>query len=145
MPLSAPTREPEHPCDLSDGHIQISTACSRRLWHGRDRPQRATWMGRQNASMSLFRFEWVAIGWAFANVALASAVWPTRPVPWLLILAVGLAPLLLFFFADHIAARMYRGLMERFASDYRKPQSPLVIKLLGWVTLSLQTLFLLFY
>ena len=95
--------------------------------------------------MSLFRFEWVAIGWAFANVALASAVWPSRPVPWLLILAVGLAPLLLFIFADYIAARMYRGLMERFASDYRKPQSPLVIKLLGWVTLSLQTLFLLFY
>jgi len=100
---------------------------------------------RQNASMSLSRHEWVAIGWGFANVALAGAVWPTRPIPWLLLLAVGLAPLLLFFFADYIAARMYRGLLERLASDYRQAQSPLVIKLLGWVTLSLTTLFLLLH
>lgn len=95
--------------------------------------------------MSLSRHEWVAIGWALANVALAAGVWPIRPIPWLLVLVVGLAPLLLFFFADYIAARMYRGLMERFASDYRTPQSPLVIKLLGWVVLALQTSFLLFY
>ena len=95
--------------------------------------------------MFLWRHEWFALGWASANVALAGAVWPTRPVPWLVVLVVGLAPLLFFFFADYIAAKMWRGLMERFASDYRTPQSPLVIKLLGWVTLSLQTLFLLFY
>jgi hypothetical protein len=95
--------------------------------------------------MSLSRHEWVAIGWALANVALAGAVWPTRPVPWLLVLTLGLAPLLLFFFADYIASRMYRGLTERLASDYRKQQSPLVIKLLGWLTLALTTSFLLLY
>jgi hypothetical protein len=46
-------------------------------------------------------------------------------------------------FADYVASRMHRGPMERLASDYGKPQSPLVIKLLGWVTLASTTTFLL--
>ena len=94
--------------------------------------------------MGLSRPDWIAIAWAAGNCCLAVAVWPQRPVPWLLVLSVGFAPLLLMFASEYIAARMNRGWMESLASDFRKPQSPVVIKLLGWVALIAQTIFLLF-
>lgn len=87
--------------------------------------------------------ERIAIVWALCNVCLAVAIWPHKPVPWVLILVVGASPLILFFAAEYIAARMNRGWLESLASDFRSPQSPLVIKLLGWIALSVQTLFLL--
>lgn len=74
----------------------------------------------------------------------AVAIWPQRPVPWLLIGAVTASPLLLLFAAEYIAARMNRGWLQSMASDFRKPQSPAVIQLLGWTALVLETLFLLF-
>lgn len=87
--------------------------------------------------------ERTAIAWAVCNVCLAVAIWPQKPVPWFLLLVVGASPLVLFFAAEYIAARMHRGWLESLASDARSPQSPLVIKLLGWIALSVQTLFLL--
>ena len=83
-----------------------------------------------------------AFAWAATNLALTRAVVESRPFPWLAMIGFVFAPLLFIFFAERIASRLQRGWMERWASDYREPQSPAVITLIGWLLLAVQTTFL---
>jgi hypothetical protein len=85
----------------------------------------------------------IAIAWATANFGLTFAVVPTSPFPWLAMLGFVAGPLLFIFFAGRIAERLHRGLMTRWATDFRKPQSVIPIMLIGWVALFAQTVFLL--
>lgn len=86
----------------------------------------------------------IAIAWAAINLALCGVVVQARPFPWLAMLGFIGGPLVFIFMAERIAARLYRGLMERFASDWRKPQSAVPVMLVGWLGLAIQTIFLLF-
>ncbi len=93
--------------------------------------------------MNISTARWVALAWAGGNLALTHLSVDSRPFPWLAMIGFVVGPLLFIFFAERIASRLQRGWMVRWASDYRKPQSPAVIMLIGWLLLAVQTAFLL--
>ncbi|RZJ02416.1 MAG: hypothetical protein EOP39_22650 [Rubrivivax sp.] len=86
----------------------------------------------------------MALIWATVNFGLTWPAVEARPFPWLAMLGFAAGPLVLMLGAERIASRLHRGWMERWASDFRKPQSATPIKLMGWLALAAQTIFLLF-
>lgn len=95
--------------------------------------------------MHLRHAEWLALAWAGVNLALCRYLVDAQPFPWLVMIGFTAAPLVFIFLAEHIAARLNRGLIERFASDWGKPQPAMPMRLVGWIALLAETLFLVFH
>ena len=88
----------------------------------------------------------VALIWIALNVLMATRLPFHGRFPWGAVLFIGaVLPAMLLFLSEPIAGSLKFGRMARFASDYGQPQSPVVIRILGWMVLVLQTGFLVSY
>lgn len=88
----------------------------------------------------------VALIWIALNILMSTRLPFRGPFPWVPALIIGGAlPLVLLLLAEPISRSLKFGRMARFASDYDQPQSPVVIRIMGWAVLVLQTCFVLSY